>query len=279
MRWSLTPLAVILAACSLVNDPGTHMGNPPPVPDAGSMDGSDGVDAGADAGMPRDGGGDAGSDDAGPTDAGPPPPIPAADLCGELVAAICEMRIGCCTSAMGEDFDDCRANYSTRCATSLGAAANDGRTGYDPVVAGAVLAELRALTATCNLEIIDFLSDSNGFLRMFEGTFPMGAGCNAWSIELYACAAGNVCRGVVFFWSCQPRVLADAECREDYNCIDGYFCDEARTTTMGTGLCTPRRADSEPCARNTQCQSLVCSETTCQARTDELFCVDPFSSG
>jgi len=275
-------LASALAACSAVNDPGRHMGGPPPSGDAGGgMDAGGSPDTGpgdddggttdagdtTDAGGPRDGGGttDAGMD----AGLGPIGPV---DLCDELVAMACEAKLRCCSSTM-QTMEQCRIALEPGCSSALESLAVDMRTGYDPDIAREVVEEGRALAASCDTDILDWFADRDGLMRMFQGTAPAGANCTvADPGSFWSCRLPRICIPQLIGRECRPARTETEACRGDPDCDTGLFC---RRPTIMLGSCELRHADGGSCMRNIQCQSLICDtrgSETCLPRTVDLYC-------
>jgi hypothetical protein len=242
MRFGIA-LACALSGCSLVNDPGVHRGGTP--------------DAGTDAG---------------------PPTIAPADACSELVRLFCEARIACCPAAAGEDFESCRADAMTTCQMIVGPYVTDGRTGYDPVIAGAVVAEARRLAETCDPDIVEVLATKEGLLSVFQGVAPEGGSCSIFDAPtLLSCRRRDrlVCQPMGLGFNCLPERAEAEACAFSLSCETGLYCPTTEPRT-----CAPQLGEGQPCMEGADCQSYVCDTTTmeCGPRTQDVYCEDPFAA-
>jgi hypothetical protein len=259
--WSV----LLLAGCSLVNDPSAHMNGT--------------VDAGFDAGV-----------DAG-TDAGPPP-IDALDFCPALAAMICEAYDSCCSMAPADlDIEMCVEMMSTNCVNSYSPILFDRASGYDAAEAGRVLEEGYAFlrgengNERCDTDAAPWLANRDGLLRIMRGSLTGGEACTPMTLVPFdyaalfscenpdlSCIAGNP------EWRCVPRLEdGDLNCVLYWDCVDGLRCDYSGPEIAGR--CGPRLPNTSPCNTDTDCDSLACeapsegAPTVCVPRTpDTVYC-------
>ncbi len=244
-------LLSLLAGCSLVNDPGDHMGGASPTPDA-TIDATDTPDA------------DASTPDA---DAAPAP-IPAAEFCSELVELYCNARKRCCAGAEDENIDTCRNERAGPCANFIGGYATDSRNNYDPQRAAEVIAEGAALAETCDEDIVKWFATRDGIARVLRGTIPEAQGCSALNGTYLACVRPLACRGgAAVLGTCRPLAEEGEPCDGDLECVEPLQCD--------VGACRARRANGSMCEGIYDCESLTCTEMICAPGTD-TYCIDPF---
>lgn len=239
MTRALPCVTVLLAGCSLVNDPDVHRGNTP--------------------------------------DAGPPTVAPA-DVCSELVRLFCEARIACCPAAASEDFESCRADAMTTCQMSIGPYVADRRTGYDPLIAGSVLAEGRRLAESCDPDIVELLATKEGLLSVFQGTVPEGGACSVFDPPtLLSCVRDDdlICQPMGLGFTCLPARAEAGACAFSLACETGLYCQAAEPRT-----CAPQLAEGQSCMEAADCRSYVCDTTSmqCAPRTQDVYCQDPFAA-
>jgi hypothetical protein len=207
--------------------------------------------------------------------------VPELDFCRELVAASCEGRILCCDAAAMETVDACRTANEDRCRTLLEPLTSNSDIVYDPLVAAAALAELRAAASTCDLSIPDLLLTPTGVLRAWDGPLTRGMVCGRTLNPLVndaLCAGDRSCRAQSAVRRvCADRVGEGMPCRDWLDCTEGLYCMGGTVAIDGT--CRPRLADGQSCMAYSDCASLLCEESLCQPRTEEsVYCADPYGT-
>ncbi len=242
------------AGCSLVNDPGRHMGG-------GGTDGGTEADA---RGAP-DGG---------------PPPLAAEDACGVLVSAYCEAYENCCAMPV-RTRGECETTALQRCQEGVEPYLTDSRTGYDPVLAGALVAEGRALLATCDPAIVrwftyDLLTAMRGTLARTEVCLTLGQVVDEDYAGIFSCSRDGhlVCRPLsspIGDWTCQGLSSEMGTCNYLLHCDDGLTCTGS---LVFTGMCVPQRGDGVACDVADQCQSLDCVGGACREPDRDIYCTD-----
>lgn len=209
------------------------------------------------------------------------PPLPPEDVCPEMVDGICEARLRCCTAAAGEDLDSCRRNYLPYCAAGIGAAVLDARTAYDPVAGRRLLEEGRALGASCDTSLFDFLYTRGGILQALDGTLSEGRGCGGDGlldfIRYFTCLRGLTCRATSLTRSSCFSLSDEGEvCRSHLDCSGRQACTG---TALVNGVCEPPHGEGEECQHNADCESFVCvGGATCGARDAQtVYCSNVFA--
>jgi hypothetical protein len=209
-------------------------------------------------------------------------PVPPDRFCDEFAAIQCDAILNCCPDLGGQPPDAlreaCLAETTSSCRMELEPVATDPRTGYDAIRAGQLFAEARALIDpnTCSLALVDwFASYETGIFSALRGTLLVGASCTPASMgdvaALFSCQA-SACtyRGPGDF-VCAPRACNGEGCVIDLACADGLFC--SGTSIVSPGQCEPRRAVGQRCEQDEDCESYVCLERVCRARSaSALFC-------
>lgn len=238
-RASVLAIALLLCACSLVNDPSAHQSGPEPVQ--------------------------------------------ATEFCHELAELFCFAQPHCCSTApepTEEELTACVESASADCAANgLSSLLVDSRTGYDPMIAGQVLAEGRALVDACSTDILAWYTERSGFQRALTGTVAGGGACTPMdrpigefdTAALFSCEGES--RACVFVsdstWSCLDRQPEGGECILYWDCEDGMRCEPR---PLQRGLCRPRLEDGMPCSSSVDCQSLFCDITCRTPMQDEVYC-------
>ena len=259
-------LALIVAGCSVVNDPGRHHGasDAGGAMDAAARDAAPGVDAPS------------------ATDAGPAP-IEPLDFCGRLIDAYCRARIQCCTAAASEPMATCVTNNRPECDDLLTAYLVHPRNQYSPERAGTELAEFEAYFAgdACDPDVLDWLTQAEGILSIMRGTLTDGDQClDADFEEVFACQRPRVCTRVgPLSWQCQPRVARDGACRDNAICPETDYCEGDLDNGTVDGACVPKLANGTLCLAAAECESHICAgePPRCQPRTADVYCTDPFA--
>jgi hypothetical protein len=207
-------------------------------------------------------------------------PISADDLCTVLAHELCDARIRCCPDGVDETLEECRADSEASCRTNLQVFLDDPRTGYDPQVAGEVVARGVALAADCDPDIADWAV--NDVLTVLRGTAVQGTTCRPRDADdlpaLFQCRVEDnlVCRpedSPLLNWVCQGKSAEGGPCVASMHCQDGLYCDGGGGLFIA-GTCQRRLGIGSTCTLNDQCATFVCDET-CQPKDTRIYCEDP----
>jgi len=209
-------------------------------------------------------------------------PIPVNEFCRAIGVEFCRGYLECCASApLGFDVEACAARRAAECEDAAESVLYEPRTGYDPDVAGATLAEARAYIDRCDAGLSAWYGSREGLYAPFLGTVPAGGVCAATAVpdlaSFFACIdPEQTCRFTATNWSCSARVALDAPCANFFDCVDGAFCDD--DAGPGVGVCSARRMDGYPCNGadangSDECQSGLCFAERCVSPTAAiLYC-------
>jgi hypothetical protein len=199
-------------------------------------------------------------------------PVPLESYCDRWAEAACDYAQRC-DCLMGATVEMCRAVMHGECAPDIETPVAEGRSTYDAEAAGACLSSLRAVLATCDMNVEAYSERCDEIL---VGTRPAGGSCDGDSdclpgLECYdaacidppaageACVDGSYCPGDLFCDAddvCRAPRGRGQPCPEGGQaCADDLFCDN-RTTT-----CAALLGSGEPCmAFGGQCaDGLYCS--------------------
>jgi hypothetical protein len=212
-------------------------------------------------------------------------PVGADDFCTRLAEVICDGIVHCCDQpavvAMYSNHGMCISQVQTACTSgnpNVSQLVHDSRTGYDPAIAGDVIAEARWRVSQCDTSISTWIYERTGFLRMFTGTIAGGAQC--WSGDITAGIAPGVflscndpndsCQlATVHRATCAARVGNGQACIDDLDCADGSYC--APGTVLQASMCAPRLAggscNHDLSDHGSWCQSGVCAMGQCVPAT------------
>lgn len=220
---SIPVLSVVLAGCAIVNSTGEHQGGE----------------------------------------------VPVERLCEDYAELGCRAHLDCCSTAT-ITYEDCLREWIAACRTPVGpnavsfeSIARDPRTGYSPDAAARVLARGRELAASCDVGIIEWLTDRGGLSGALTGTVTGGGICmrgDSFALEaLFSCADfSQSCRAMSPDWRCAPRIPGggDESCYLDFDCTDDAYCQ--MLGPMLPGRCVTRSPDGGSCRDAAACQSLIC---------------------
>ncbi|MCB9591152.1 MAG: hypothetical protein H6719_00345 [Sandaracinaceae bacterium] len=272
-------LALLVGGCSLVFDPGAHMGG---ARDAGvdartvDVDGG-GVDAGDMDGGGVDGGGgsDAGSEGLDP-----------AEYCRRGAEESCAAVTRCC-SAVPAGFDEagCVAETRSTCDALVTAALDRDYFAWDPMGAWRAVEEGRALASTCELSVVNFYVRRQGYYDGLVGLRTNGESCTPVSrtpteigLAVLSCERDHACvEAPANTWTCRPLGAAGATC--DYALQCAGMAPRCTSTGIGAGSCGAGELAGELCRASDECLSLSCEmETIVVSRCgnaltqDEVYC-------
>lgn len=197
-------------------------------------------------------------------------PVPSDQFCSQFADVVCQDYDTCCSKMPKSDPSVCVDDVTSFCTTNFGGILLDTQTGYDPLVAAAVLSEGRGFANTCSTNIANWALARSGFLRVLTGTVPGGQPCATnvttfpslpafFSCEDTNQACVNQGGGT---WTCNDLRTQGQPCYGDQDCLGdvdpakGLWCQGSALFRMGT--CQPRLADGVPCPEGPACQSLVC---------------------
>jgi hypothetical protein len=187
--------------------------------------------------------------------------VPADEFCGEFADVVCDAHLRCCSTATVAR-EQCVSNWTSICANQVGSLSLDPRTGYDPALAAEVLAEGRALTAECSVEVSAWFESRSGFQRVLAGTVAGGGECTPKNLldfpAYFSCIERDqACVQVASNRSICAELRPEGDpCHAASDCAEGLWCDGGGPLTEGA--CAPTLAEGEPCTGNQQCESLVC---------------------
>jgi hypothetical protein len=211
-------------------------------------------------------------------------PIRADDLCAILSHELCDARIRCCPDGVDETLEECRADSEASCRTNLQVFLEDPRTGYDPQVAGEVVARGVALAAECDPDIADWAV--NDVLTVLRGTAVRGTTCRPRDADdlpaLFQCRVEDnlVCRPegspLLSDWICQGKSAEGGPCVASLHCQDGLYCNSAGDLFIA-GTCEQRLSTGASCTSNDQCATFVC-DVTCQPKDTRIYCSNPLEA-
>lgn len=253
--------ALVLAACSLVNDPGRHEGTP----------GTDGGGVGSDGGAS-----DAGSSDGGA------PPVAAEDACEEFTNVYCTAYDRCCMMMPRRSFDECVTDVLASCNMSIEQFLFHPPNRYSPERAGELIARARTMSATCDPAIAELLTYE--LLAVFEGSALETQPCISLAeigrseyAGLLSCsrADGLTCRpetGPLDPWACQAISVTGGSCYHFVHCQEGHYC--SGIGIFNNGSCTRQRSNGMKCSSADQCDSLNCSMGFCRSLDQSVYCTD-----
>jgi len=198
--------------------------------------------------------------------------IPLERFCPELADLVCQAHLDCCSTPVAT-YSDCFAAFESDCEENLVPIGMDPRAGYSPDAAARSLAAGRALAERCDTGLVDWISARDGLQGALAGTVVPGGECVAGVSDLSGATLlscqdlDQACRALVGFpWRCGPRAPVNAECYIDQDCVPEAYCSSVLLTV---GQCLPRRGNGDVCMQSEQCQSLICLEGHCAARTVE----------
>ncbi len=207
-------------------------------------------------------------------------PIAATDFCNELTTALCAAEQSCCTDAPTRHGTtaECFAAQNPGCLQDVQASATNSRTGYDPVVARAVLNDLEAKMGICSPDIGQWFVSHQGLLKMYQGTVQVGGDCTPANsndaVSVLSCQAPAVCQlsvvGIEASGTCGTVRSPGDSCLSEIECQDGLRCDPPADPS---GECTSRRANGSSCDIDGDCESLICEDSDCEPNTvDRVYC-------
>lgn len=239
------PFLLVLAACSIVNDPDRHRES-----------------AAADAGLT---------------------PLAPDEACAELAGVICSAYDSCCP--MGTETPaQCEARMLMNCRQSVERYVFDPRTGYDPTRGAELVAEARDLASRCDPAVAEFfaydlltaLQGTNPRGDVCITLQQAGMGDFA---GLFSCRRADdlVCRPVgapLGDWTCQGTSAEGGACNNLIHCERGLFCMGG--SVFATGRCMPQLRNGAACMEGGECQSLNCVMSTCQPVDTSIYCTDLF---
>jgi hypothetical protein len=244
---SLLASFLLLGSCTLLNDPGMHMGN---VRDTSAVDAAR---------------------------------VVYDDFCNELAAFGCEAAERCCTAVTPGP--SCVADLTESCDASLGRTLfRDRRAGYDEIAAARALEEARTLGSTCDPGLLTWYRTLAS--DILAGSRVLGAECTPEPMDggfdvaaFYSCTGDNACiYGGIDRWNCLPRAGMGAGCLFGPDCQDGLYC----AGPFGSGTCQPRlpvgavcstTGDGEECQDICVCDAVGCATAHCVAPTSEaVYC-------
>lgn len=264
MRALTVALALCLGGCSLVFDPGNHMGGVVGT-DAGAMDA--GTDAGEDAG---------------------PPTVPLSAICDEFATIYCDAVRNCCGRVPDRatwDDTECRGLARGICSDAYDLVEERSALEYDPAAAWETVETGRGFATSCDLGVQDWYLDREGFLASIVGTIEPGGDCTPrdprnrddLTASALSCAGDQRCiMAGMGRWLCGMPAAHGQECTVAFDCVAGSRCTRDGLFARGVCAATGEPAGSQ-CVAGDECDSFICDgpvlAQTCAARTqDNAYC-------
>ncbi len=241
----------------------------------GCDDGGGGMDAGVDAGPPRDAGDDSGrctefTPEYCPREY-PMAPVPVTELCQAFVDAFCRANGLCCSddSRVYASFDACVTDQTARCEDpdtgyELAADLAAGRVSYNQAAAGAMFAQLATMGDMCVP-----IRYGDAILDIYRGLVANGGECSADVVCMEGVCddAGGVARCASAPGRLDPCSTNDDCAASDFRCNESSECDF-------------RLPIDAPCAEDRDCETLFCRRGFCfEATPDSTYCVDLTAPG
>lgn len=216
--------------------------------------------------------------DAGPPDSGLAP-VSATAACGEIAMVACEGYETCCDSH-SISMNDCITALQSACDRQLGPIFRDPKAGYDPEIAAEVVAEGRALVATCDLGVVPWYHARSGLQRVLQGTVAPSQQCATSADDAaayFSCMDfSNGCIGDASSgFYCAARRATGFACHTDLDCVEADYCEGAPGSNPIFGLpgrCQPRLAVGTACTIDAACATYLCDTRTthqCAAVTQQ----------
>lgn len=203
-------------------------------------------------------------------------PIPAERFCRAVAELQCDAHLRCCAAPVEPDRASCVESVRSRCAmnATLGRLLLDERTGYDPSMAAAVLREGAGHADACSADILEWMLERSGLMRVFRGTIAPGGVCTPRDLNplafdtpaLFSCQGADYsCAArTLMEWDCRPR-RSDGSCVLYWDCQDGLRCQAL--------MCASRLPDGAACTGAPDCESRVCGDGRCVTPTEEqIYC-------
>ena len=226
------------------------------------------------------------SKEAGPFDAGSAPDrnaVTPGNICRRLAEIQCEAERVCC-DAPERDKRSCLAALEASCTNDALADRIAARpeTGFDPVQAEVVFAELERLASSCDPSVAAFGESLAGLRSMFSGTVETDGNCAPAVVfdkaqagaGLVACRefARQACLPSLAAWRCVPIAAEGGACFSDTNCEPGLYCNNPNLSLAGS-QCFARKELGATCALDNECQSSFCVDGVCvEAERQLVYC-------
>jgi hypothetical protein len=235
---------VLVAGCSVVNDPDRHRGAP------------------SDGGLP---------------------PIAAGDACDEVALVMCGAYETCCPTRT-ETREECETRVLARCEQTIEPYLLDPRTGYGEARAAEVLLRARELASSCDTDIAQFfvydlLTILEGTNPRGGVCITLAQALDNDFAGIFSCRRSDelVCRpreAPLGDWICQGESAEGGACNNVIHCERGLYC--VGGSFLATGTCMPQLRNGTACVTSDQCQSLNCLAMTCQPIDESIYCTDLF---
>lgn len=209
--------------------------------------------------------------------------VAAGEVCARLAVVQCIGERDCCEQP-GRDLETCLDDQQHTCeARALADRISlESAAGFDAALAEGVLAEIEALSRSCDPSLTAFSLSADGFGRMFEGTVAAGGNCAPQNPNDRAMAGAalaacrnrqtHACLPSSTMWRCEPVGGADAHCFTDNNCQAGLYCDNPGLS-LDAGKCRARKPTGSPCGSFGECEGLACNDGVCaEADAQSAYC-------
>lgn len=216
---------VLLAGCSLVNDPGDHL------------------QAGPDAG---------------------PQGVPFEQFCDRYAEAFCAAKARCCMTAE-VDVAACSDQAAEDCTGIYGSAFGIPDVTYNPLLAAEALDSAQEILDACSIDIIDWGADRRGFLGGLEGEIEGGQPCqpmgdddtSVFVAHLTCRDRDQICQRISpDEWRCGLKLSDGQSCRSGLVCMSNR-CPREPLALNGT--CGPGEAATSSCTSGEECASRFCT--------------------
>jgi len=205
--------------------------------------------------------------------------VQAGNLCRRLAEIQCAGEAFCCDTPR-RTREQCTSQMEAGCTEEFGldALAGNAITGFDTGRAASAFQMFEDLASTCDPSIALWASRDSGLRGIMPGTsstlcnldFIGAAGspeeADAARAALASCSLDQnlACMpSLISGWECKVRGASN-ECFTDFNCAEGFYCDNPQTSLTGVN-CSPRRAAGQPCQYFRECESFICSGGVCSA--------------
>jgi hypothetical protein len=225
--------------------------------------GSGGPSAGQGGGATFDAGSDPGRND-----------VVAGEICERVAVIQCAGERACC-DAPGRTFEACQSSVQGACEDSLmlDTIGASPMVAFDPAKAKTAFGEFERRAAMCDPAVGAWAVSADGFSSTFTGTLGSGENCEPMGglqapidkllIALASCRIGDglVCLPGDAGWMCAPRAAVGARCFNDFNCVDGSYCENPDGEF--NGVCTAGKAMGSDCDGPIECESRICGDGKC----------------
>ncbi len=214
--------------------------------------------------------------------------VQANQVCQRLAELQCIAEEACCLEPTRKypSQEACINNQRTVCentfrVSQIGA---DPEAGYSIDSAEDAFDYFENLTETCDTNVVQWGTSTQGFLRMMQGTKSANSLCMPTGSSDYGAAfscrvdSGLTCVPGIpgsgslppTGWTCKPRSAVGGNCYTDLNCQDGLRCQAPETLSE----CVTRKTLGSSCTYALECESLFCEGNECvEANQADAYCL------